>query len=195
MPIRDNFGLELWIGNHEGAIELHQYPSAFPILDPTEYNRMGELPFMEAKRHIAVQFIRQHPGEFLRLSAWRCFRFWTTPEGTVWPLISLLAWVGMALALKRKGLEAAPYAVVLVMFPLIYYTTHTFPTYRHPIEPALILLAMYAMVSGAEVIARRLRRDRAHHTLAGNSDFSSFWQKSLYNLLRWGTACISAARF
>jgi hypothetical protein len=27
MPIRDNFGLELWIGNHEGV--AHEYPSDF----------------------------------------------------------------------------------------------------------------------------------------------------------------------
>ncbi len=46
MPIRDNFGLEVWIGNHEGATESHQYPNAFPILDPTEYNQLGELHFM-----------------------------------------------------------------------------------------------------------------------------------------------------
>jgi hypothetical protein len=166
MPIRDNFGLELWIGNHEGATEVHQYPDAFPILDPTEYNRMGEIPFMRAKRRIAAQFIRQHPGEFLRLTVRRCLRFWTKPERTVWPLISVLAWIGMGLALKRKRLQAAPYAILLIVFPLIYYITHSFPTYRHPIEPVLLLLAMYAVVSGVEESARRSRQDRSHHTLA-----------------------------
>lgn len=160
MPLRDNFGLELWIGNHVGATEEHQYPGAFPILDPTEYNRLGELPFMEAKRQIALQFIRQHPGEFLRLSARRFLRFWTTPRGTAWPLVSISAWAGMVLMLRRKRLGAAPYAIVLVVFPLIYYVTHSFPTYRHPIEPVLILLAAYAVLSGVEAGAGWLGRDR-----------------------------------
>ena len=157
MPIRDNFGLEVWIGNHEGATESHQYPNAFPILDPAEYNRLGELPFMEAKRHLAAQFIRQHPVDFLSLTAWRFLRFWITPVGTVWPIISLLAWVGLALILKRNRFQGAPYAIVLVVFPIIYYITHSFPTYRHPIEPVVIILAMYALVSLAELTAASLR--------------------------------------
>jgi hypothetical protein len=157
MPIRDNFGLELWIGNHEGATESHQYPNDFPILDPTEYNRLGELPFMEARRHMAAQFILQHPLDFLSLSAWRFFGFWITPAGTVWPLLSFLSWVGLALILKRRRWQAVPYAMVVVVFPLIYYVTHSFPTYRHPIEPVLILLAMHAVVSGADALFARLR--------------------------------------
>jgi hypothetical protein len=144
MPLRDNFGLELWLGNHEGV--TRRFDTDFPILNPTEYNRLGELGFMEEKREIAFVFIQQHPGEFLKLSAERCFRYWTTPELALWLPLSVLAWVGMILALWRKGLQAVPYATILLIFPLIYYVTHTFSVYRHPSEPAMLILAAHAAV-------------------------------------------------
>jgi hypothetical protein len=149
IPVRDNFGLELWIGNH--ADVASQFPREFPAIDPTEYNREGEIRFMEAKRQIALQFIRQHPGEFLGLSAHRFLKFWTAPEDSAWWIVSLLAWTGMVFALWRKRFDAVPYAIVLLIFPVIYYITHTFSSYRHPAEPAIILLAAYALASAAEI--------------------------------------------
>ena len=156
IPIRDNFGLELWIGNHEGAMQAHQFPRDFPLIDPSEYNRLGEIRFMEAKRQIAVQFIRENPTEFLQLSARHAFRYWTAPQEFIWLPLSFMAWLGAAAALWRKGLAAAPYAIVLIVFPLVYYITHTFSSYRHPTEPVMFLLAAYAMVIAVEQGSRRL---------------------------------------
>jgi 4-amino-4-deoxy-L-arabinose transferase-like glycosyltransferase len=156
MPVRDNFGLELWLGNHEGVTRL--FDADFPLRNPGEYNRVGELRFMEEKREIALAFIRQHPGEFLRLSAGRFFRYWTAPEMATWLPVSALAWTGMILALWRKGLEAMPYSIILLIFPLIYYVTHTFNSYRHPTEPAMILLAAYATVTALQALGRPLLR-------------------------------------
>ena len=153
MPIRDNFGMELWIGNHEGV--THQYPLDYPLLNPAEYNRLGEITFMETRGEIATQFIRQHPAQFLRLSLRRVFLFWTAPTGSAWPWISLLAWLGMVLAIRNKGWQAVPYAVVLLMFPLVYYITHSYDTYRHPIEPQILLLTSYAATAIAGPFLRR----------------------------------------
>jgi hypothetical protein len=162
VPIRDNFGLELWLGNHEGV--THVFDNDFPILNPAEYNRLGEIRFMEAKRQIALDFIRRHPAQFLQFSAKRCFRFWSAPEESAWPAVSLLAWVGMILALWRKGIEAVPYAVVILIFPLVYYITHVFSTFRHPIEPVILLLAVYAIVTAAAALGASLFRSRSGHT-------------------------------
>jgi hypothetical protein len=148
MPLRDNFGLELWIGNYEGVTEAQLYPGAFPLLDPTEYNRLGEVPFMEEKLHEGLGFIREHPAEFARLSGVRFVLFWTEPKGSWWFAPSVLAWIGMALALKRHAATAIPYAIVMVVFPLVYYITHTFPSYRHPIEPVVLLLAAFTLERG-----------------------------------------------
>jgi hypothetical protein len=163
MPLRDNFGLELWIGNHEGAMQSPLFPRDFPLIDPSEYNRLGEIRFMDAKRQLGLQFIGQHPGEFLRLSAGRCFNYWTAPDESVWLPLSLMAWLGAAVALSRKGRSGVPYVVVLLVFPLIYYITHTFNSYRHPTEPAMLLLAAYAMMTAVEAlgssrVSRKLRR-------------------------------------
>jgi hypothetical protein len=67
-----------------------------------------------------------------------------------------LAWSGLGLALWRKGLDAALYVVVLMVFPPVYYITHTFPTYRHPIEAVMLLLAAYAAVTLVQTTAGRL---------------------------------------
>ena len=157
LPLRDNFGLELWIGNHEGANEAQQYPRAFPLLDPTEYNQLGELPFMEGKFHAAIQFIRDHPASFLRLSAYRFAYFWSEPRGSWWFVPSLLAWAGMVLALRRHPASASPYALVILVFPTVYYLTHTFPSYRHPMEPVVLLLASFALWQIASLCFRPLR--------------------------------------
>jgi 4-amino-4-deoxy-L-arabinose transferase-like glycosyltransferase len=156
VPIRDNFGLELWLGNHEGV--THVFDNDFPILNPSEYDRLGEIGFMEAKRDVALEFIGRHPGTFLRLSARRCFQFWSAPEKSAWLALSLLAWMGMVLALCRKRFDGVPYALVMLIFPAIYYITHVFSTYRHPIEPVIVLLAAYAMVSTADAAGKRLLR-------------------------------------
>jgi len=156
LPLRDNFGLELWVGNHEGVYESHRYPIDFPLLDPTEYNQLGELRFMEATREAAFHFIRAHPGVFVLLCARRVVGFWINPKGSWWFAVSLLAWLGLGLALRKRA-EVLTYLCVIVFFPLVYYITHTFPTYRHPIEPVVILLAAYALWSGIEVTGRMIR--------------------------------------
>jgi hypothetical protein len=159
-PVRDNFGLELWIGNHEGATEERQYPAAFPILDPGEYNQMGEVPFMQSKREIALRFIREHPADFLYLAYRRVCRFWGEPKGSPWLIVSPLAWIGLACAFYRLLPMRIPYAIVMLVFPLVYYITHTFPTYRHPIEPVILLLASYAAWQAMKSIVEAARSGR-----------------------------------
>ena len=49
------------------------------------------------------------------------------------------------LAWKRHGI-AVLLTIPLLAFPPVYYVTHTFPTYRHPIDPVTILLAAFVIV-------------------------------------------------
>ncbi len=166
MPVRDNLGLELWIGNHEGVANLYEFPESFPLIDPAEYNRLGEIGFMEAKRQVAMQFIRRHPGEFIRLSGQRCYAYWTAPDPAIWLLISVAAWAGMIIGFRRKRLDLIPFAIVLLVFPFIYYITHPWPTYRHPTEPVILLLAVYAVLGAAESIMRPYRVPEGSRSVA-----------------------------
>lgn len=156
IPVRDNFGLEFWLGNRIGAPD--QPAPDFPLINPAEYNRLGEIKFMEEKRELGAQFVRQHPKEFLALSARRVRLFWTEPPGSPWLWISGLAWIGMLVALRNKGAAAVPYLTVLLIFPLVYYVTHTFPTYRYPIEPTMLMLASYAVVCLGKAVLGNLVR-------------------------------------
>lgn len=171
MPLRDNFGLELWVGLELGEARptpwIYRYFTRdFPLRDPTDYNRLGEIAFMESRRQMALNFIQHHPLQYARMVIIRCSKFWSHPTGTPWPYISLLAWLGMCLALWRKGLDAVLYAVPLVVFPPVYYITHTFPTYRHPIEAVIIMLAAYAVVSATEAVAAYFKRSSVNRSLS-----------------------------
>jgi hypothetical protein len=165
VPIRDNFGLELWLGNRPGMQGTVDYHGDFPDHDPSTYARLGEVRFMDAKLQEAKQFIARDPISFLERCLRRSVEFWYVPYSPRWIVVSLLAWVGAVFAWKRKGI-AVLLTVPLLAFPPVYYVTHTFPTYRHPIDPVIILLAAYAMVeirarwagarfTGFETAARR----------------------------------------
>jgi hypothetical protein len=103
---------------------------------------------MELKQSQALEFIGQHPAEFLRLSGRRIVRFWIEPRNSWWFAVSLLAWIGLIRALFRDFVRAAPYVIVMLGFPLVYYITHTFSTYRHPIEPIMLVLASSFLMLG-----------------------------------------------
>ncbi len=160
IPIRDNLGLELWIGNHDGVTYLYDFAPDFPLLNPTEFNRLGEIQFMDVKREIALRFIWQHPISFLHFSAQRFVSYWTAPNWRMWFPISTLAGLGAIFALRKKAIDGVPFAIVLVIFPIIYYVTHPWPTYRHPIEPIMVLMGVYAVQilakGGIGLLATRL---------------------------------------
>jgi Dolichyl-phosphate-mannose-protein mannosyltransferase len=145
IPIRDNFGLELWLGNRPGMQGTVDYHGDFPDHDPSTYARLGELRFMDAKFQEAKEFIAGDPISFLERCLRRSIEFWYVPYSPPWIVVSVLGWVGAVLAWKRKGISFL-LTVPLLVFPPVYYVTHTFPTYRHPIDPVIILLGAYAMV-------------------------------------------------
>ncbi len=159
VPVRDNFGMELWIGNHQGVTHLFEYTSGFPLIDPSEYNQLGEMRFMQEKQKVALQFIEKHPVQFLRLCGQRFFYFWTSPSPEIWLPVSLAAWFGMILSLRQRKILAVPFAIVVVMFPVVYYVTHPWSTYRHPIEPVVVLLATNLVVSGVGWLAGQVAGD------------------------------------
>ena len=105
-----------------------------------------------------MAFIVEHPRIELWLISQRFVDFWTgtsTPvtairqANSLWLRLILLcndvaplcAFLGIIVLLATKNTYALPLVAIPIIFPLLYYVTHTSLRYRHPIDPVVLLLA------------------------------------------------------
>lgn len=163
IPLRSNFAFELYIGNNENYDEAHRFRPAAITQDREilRYLRMGETAFMDEERRKALAFITANPRIELRLIALRFVEFWMgtpTPIATFRETSSFLlralllcnylapfgALLGMFVLLLKKSPYAVPLIAFPLVFPLLYYFTHTSLRYRHPIDPVVLLLTAIA---------------------------------------------------
>jgi hypothetical protein len=159
IPLRSNFPFELYIGNNENYDDQHKsHPGAITQdREILRYVRMGETAFMEEEKRKAVAFIVAHPRIEVWLTAERFVDFWVgtaTPfaafrqADSLWLRLILLsndaaplgALFGIAVLLATKNEYALPTIAIPLIFPLLYYVTHTSLRYRHPIDPVVLLL-------------------------------------------------------
>jgi 4-amino-4-deoxy-L-arabinose transferase-like glycosyltransferase len=150
IPLRDNLGLELWLGNRPGMQGTVDFSGDFPDTDPSNYARLGELRFMDGKLDASRKFILSDPVAFIGRVLRRMVNFWYFPYPFPWIAVSILGWLGATWAI-RKDRNGWVWLLMLAVFPLVYYVTHNFPTYRHPIEPLVVLLGANAIV---EIVAQ-----------------------------------------
>ena len=116
---------------------------------------------MDEERRKAVKFIREHPRVEVSLFAQRFVAFWggiPHPVENFLHADSLLvrvlllcatltamgALAGIIVLIWRRNAYTIPLAVFPLIFPLVYYVTHTSLRYRHPIDPIVLLLAVIA---------------------------------------------------
>src|SRR5262249_28686935 len=164
VPVKSNFGLELWLGNnpavkHVWSPELHPWASPGGLMPLLEN---GEIKYNRLKQQEAVEFILKNPGRFLRLTFERVLDTWTSwyeVDGEVWvkalhigweyvlfySLFSALAFAGLLLALRSHNKESVLLLYCVLFFPPIYYITHSNAHYRHAIDPVLTVLGVYAI--------------------------------------------------
>ncbi len=173
---RSNFGLELWLGNNS------QVPDTWAgFLHPNDYAperekyvRLGEIEYMKQKQSEAIQFMESHPRDTLRFF-WR--RFVDNWMGTWDPIqdiwgtlpvdarvtlvanlfLSLFGLLGLLFMYREKNPHAFPIAMFPLIYPIVYYVTHSSLRYRHPIDPAMVVVATYALAYPLTVKARRKR--------------------------------------
>ena len=169
--VRDNFGNELRVGNNpqaEGWIVIDYQPGYNPYL-LSLFKQMGEVAINAEQADQAKAWIAQNPKRFLVLCLRRFIFFWAGLPRT-WTGIpktgleqvknllflasSLLAIGGLLLAFQRRAQGVFLFATLLGFYPLIYYITHPEPRYRHPIDPEVMILAVFLISS----LAVRLRR-------------------------------------
>ena len=171
---RSNFGLELWLGNNPlnpGVWSWWVHPND----DEEEgrlYARLGEMAYMDMKQKEALDWIRQHPGEFVHQTFRRFVDNWTglqepvgdlvkrpwyataaTLQEVLFPMLGLL---GAVLAYRRRNPYAFPFGASIFSYPLVYYVTHTSLRYRHPIDPVLCVLAGYSALAGCSWLRARI---------------------------------------
>jgi 4-amino-4-deoxy-L-arabinose transferase-like glycosyltransferase len=179
IPLRSNFAMELYLGNHEGTEGLNMFWD-HPFWNEAEmerYRQRGEIAYLDEKGELARTWIRSHPTEFARLSLKRVVTFWAdVPEPDRagrsrlfdWHhalifTVSLLAWAG-ALVGWRRGVHGADLCVwVLAVYPLVYYVTHTHLRYRAPIEPVMMLCGVWLVTGALRVNAAQVEQGRGSH--------------------------------
>jgi hypothetical protein len=90
----------------------------------------------------------------------RILKYWTGPEamGWIWYLVTGLMLAGIVLGWHRYGRDMGIFILTVALYPIVYYLTYTFPKYRHPIEPAIVLLAA---ISVSAAIRRLLPKTKA----------------------------------
>jgi 4-amino-4-deoxy-L-arabinose transferase-like glycosyltransferase len=164
--IKSNFGMELRLGNYEGSTGLSGGLLLHPAGNEREmekFRQMGELPYVAERKRQALHFIVAQPGTFIWLTLKRALYFWTgTPQlmqifwrsgrfvaarYVLFTSISVLAFLGLFLAFRHRNPAVPLFAILLIVFPLAYYVSHPTPRYRHPIEPAMVLLAAYVITN------------------------------------------------
>ncbi|MBS1867809.1 MAG: glycosyltransferase family 39 protein, partial [Acidobacteria bacterium] len=166
IPIRGNFPFELWLGNNdifdEHAVGGIQRITRFG--EARLYAQLGETAFMDRKRGLAWNFINTHRSLELQLikrrmtatwlgteSPWRDFR--STDSALIRiifignAIVALGTLSGLVLLFLRRNPYAIPLALIPLLFPVVYYITHTSLRYRHPMDPTLLLLTAVAFAS------------------------------------------------
>ncbi len=173
--LRSNFALEFRVGNNDDA-STPESETLLPPDNPMEMQklrRMGEMAYMAEKREEVKAFLRQHPGRFVGLTLRRILYVWTGVWGLhpSWKLdqetgvpnilfcsvLSFLVFLGLRRAFQNGLPYWIPFAIVLLCFPLVYYVTHADVRYRHPIDPEIVILAVYGALGASSAVDRAVR--------------------------------------
>jgi 4-amino-4-deoxy-L-arabinose transferase-like glycosyltransferase len=165
--LRDNFGLELYIGNHPGMEGANHHRCPWTLCDatydyqhadvPTGNHRLGEMgepAFMAEKQAQAIAYIRSAPGKFLSRTARRIGAFWLLPYPWFYVVICGLSIFGIL----RTPVALRTFIIFLfLVYPIAFYITQTSwaSSYRHPIEPLLLLTAAHELGAGIVHLLRK----------------------------------------
>lgn len=168
IPMRDGMGLELWMGNNGNSIrftndELHPLHDASELAD---YNRMGELQYMDHKAEQARAFISSHREWYAWMCARRALYLWTgywsfkhlylaqeptDPENIPFAsTLTAMSIAGLVLLWKRSRFNALRFATVMIVFPMIYYFNHPEPYHMRAIDPLIVMLGCFAVATWRE---------------------------------------------
>jgi 4-amino-4-deoxy-L-arabinose transferase-like glycosyltransferase len=165
IPLRSNFGMELWLGNNSSGEDVNTFAS-HPLWNADQarsLRQMGEVNYVQAKQRAALDYMQSHPAATVHAilgriaSNWfavtdRPHANWATSPMYVRLLFAmnlamiLLSAAGIVFAIRDVPGVAMLYVIAVLVFPLPYYLTHTLVRYRFPIEPVLTILCVYGLL-------------------------------------------------
>jgi hypothetical protein len=174
--LRSNFGLELAIANHDGALAPADPRAALTTrMDAVHQTKErfrqagGELAYSRAVGAEAKRWIGAHPLAFVRL-CWRHYRQFYLPDtweerATNWEgadrfrirvlqVIGTLGLLGLAAGLARRCRGHAMLAAYLVTVGLPYALVQPIPRYGYLAYPLLVFLAAHLVVEAAAALRR-----------------------------------------
>ena len=165
IPLRGNFGAELYMGNGPGSTGfLMEYDHPFQSAEQLRlYAEMGEVRYVAMRGAAAKQYIAAHPAHFAADVARRVYFFWAGvphPSDEAWynelgrtlnfAFISLAGLLGLALALRHRIPAAGLFAWAFLLLPIPYYLVTVHARFRHPLEPLITILGVYLFQSARQ---------------------------------------------
>lgn len=171
IPVRSGYGLELYIGNNgystrwvNSSLHLNHNDAEL-----NEYERVGEMAYMDHKTQQAKAYIRSHPAWFLWMTGRRILYMWTgywsfsheylkdepldPPNIFVDTTMTILALIGLLRVFRRDAGLGMRFLIVLFFFPLAYYFSHPETYYFRPVDPLIVVLAALAVGGGSRKTA------------------------------------------
>jgi hypothetical protein len=155
--IRDDFGLELFVSNHDGATPVAErnYVKPYWIAVHPHYStaaalevRRGESEFERRMLSEAIAWIHAHPRQFVSLTVSRTIDFWfaVVPRfGWMLWVVTVLAAIGWLLLLRESAFAAICLGSVLLGYSAVFSLIETTVRYQHPIWWVLLLLTGWAV--------------------------------------------------
>ena len=157
--LRDDFGLQFRLGNWKGAdgILMAYLQPNLNNLEFEKFQSRGELAYAAECKRLAFDWVSEKPGRFAIISLKRFFYYWNgVPKATdsrlpfdfrnsLFLAWSVLALWGLGRALRQKWRGAWLFAGLVLTYPTTYYFVFPHARYRHPIEPELLILAVFLL--------------------------------------------------
>jgi 4-amino-4-deoxy-L-arabinose transferase-like glycosyltransferase len=159
-PVQDDYWLGFYTGNSgdsSGPDPASKSPTSNAV-EMRAFLQMGEPAYLAQKRAIAFEWVRRHPlscaGVALRRTAYFWSGFWSFSRdyiqrgsvsfsGLIFVCsISLLMLRGIRRFLRMNPSAGLPYLVLVGIFPITFYLSHSIIGFRQPIEPAILVLAI-----------------------------------------------------
>ena len=163
--LRSNLGVELAVGNNDAAVGWHvkDLHPGWVDVETERLRRLGEAAYAAERGREAWAWIRANPGRFARLVVARAAIFWIGVVPTDDPrqfhgltaardvkswgkwaihVVTGVLGLGGLFLLGRGTAEGALVRGTFLLFPIVYYVTHSLERYRFPLDPLVLVCGM-----------------------------------------------------